>query len=286
MKPTLWIAALLVGSSVLLADLLTPARADDLDRLKLPIVRSDDYALAITAYSANSEADLIKGRATEHSLSLDGLLYAEEDEDVLCFQTRLVAKSALDDRDEELLDFKRGKKDQNYAAVLPNADFPGRGGKPIPLTGVELADIDLQAPAYKVETLILEATAVVIKEREDEELSAEVADRFVDLGHDIQVQVTAKEVDAKGMMTIKLDLRRARGDKGALVDSLYALNSRGKVIGGGRWTNELDLFAGAYEVEMVFPLNQERTVDKLRLVLATEYEVQKVQFEIEELFQK
>lgn len=272
----------------LVAIVLVPTGlADDLEKAGLPIVENrDGYVLAVTEYEASTSADLLSDDPPEHEVSLTALLQPAERADVLCFATKMTAKSAKTERREELLLPGRRDRKQEFAAVLPHSEFRGRRDKPLMLAESELESAELKRPGFEIEELEIEATAVVVEERESEEIRAIVADRFIDIGHDHQIQVTAMEVDGKGVMTVKLDLKRASGDRTPVIDSLYALNADDKIIGGGRWTNELDLFAGKYEVEMTFPLSGEATISKLRIVLATKYEVVPVRFVVERLYQK
>ena len=126
-----------------------------------------------------------------------------------------------------------------HTAVIARPDFQDRKGKPIEMAYVELSQCELDAPGAHVEDLELNAFAVVAEDRESEEFPAVVADRFQDVGHNVAIQVTSMEVKAKGLMIVKLDVKRSGGKSDTIVDSLYALNEDGDVIGGGPWINEL-----------------------------------------------
>lgn len=279
-----WYAVL----SCLCFAVLTPTvMADDLEKLDMPIVRDrDDFGLAITGYEATSQANFVKGESAKHTASLVGLLQAAPDQDVLCFKSRLSASSAKDDDRDERLVKGRDRRKEEYVPLLPFQDLRDRRNQPILLAPVELETIELERPAYEIEMLLVEGTAVVVEERESAEIPAIVADRFVDIGNNTEVRITAMQVNNKGVMKVTMDLRREGGDRGAVIDSMYALNEDGDVIGGGRWINQLDLFANRYEVELELALDKERGIDALRITLATEYEVVPVKFEIEKLFSK
>ncbi len=264
-----------------------PIAADELEDEGLRVLRDKaGYSLAVTQYETASELQLLGDEAPQHTLSITGLMQAPSDADVLCFRSALIARSARNSKRDELLVPARKRNQDEFAAVLPHPKIKIRRGDAILLAEAELASIELTRPAYEVDELEIEGTAVVVRDRASEEVPAIVADNFHDIGHDTQVKVKAMEIDKKGVMTVKLDIRRAAGDKAAIIDSLYALNADGDIIGGGRWTNELDLFAASYEVEMVFPLNNERKLDKLRVVLATRFEQVPVKFTLEKFFQK
>lgn len=276
--------ALLGTVSVGLAD-----GVDELEGQGLPVFSTrGGYVLALTDYEVSTKAELLEGEPAKHKLSLKGLMLAPQDDDVLCFRTSLDAKSAEGDRGKELLGRGKPRRQTEYKAVLPSSDFTDRRGKPMLLTAVALDDVELDRPGYEVERLELEVDAVLVEEREQAELPAIVADRFVDIGNDTEVKVTAMEVDKKGEMTVKLQLKRRAGDRSAVIDSLYALDEDGDPIGGGRWTNELDLFSSGYEVEMTFPLSGRQSIDKLQVVLATEYEVVpvKIGLDVQRLFEE
>lgn len=267
---------------------LPQASADDLNALKVPVYRDRaGYGLAVTEYAVQTNAELLEGEKPEHTIDLSGLIQPPDKEDVLCFGTTLLAKSAEDSRGRDLLLPQRRKgRDQVFKALLPSAVYKNRRGEPLLLSPVTLGSIELDKAGYEVEELTVVATAVVVEDRESEEIDAEVSGEFIDIGHGMQVQVSSKEVDKKGEMTVKLSVKRSGDKRSAVIESLFALNKRGKPIGGGRWTNELDLFAKGYEVELIFPLiGDENSVDQLRIVLATEYEIEEVELVIEDLFQ-
>ena len=132
-----------------------------------------------------------------------------------------------------------------------------------------------------------EATAIIVKERKSEEISADVADRYNEIGFGTSVQVSAIEVDKKSEMTVTLSVKHTGNKDLPVIDSVYALDKRGKPMGGGRWSNELELFGKRYEVELVFPLSgDEKSIDQFQIVLATEYDIEQVELTIEDLFQK
>jgi len=272
----------------LLTLLAAPAAlADDLDDQGLPVVRNRaGYALAVTEYSTATDASFQNNEPAEHTLSLEALVRPEEDADVLCFATTLVATSARGDRRKELLLPGRAERGKEFKAVLPMPAYKTRRGEPIALSAAELSKVELSRPAYEVRTLTCEIDAVLVERRDSETVPAIVADRYIELGHDTRVKVAAMEVNNKGIMTIKMNVKRPPGRRGAVVDSVYALDDDGDAVGGGRWQNELDLFADAYDVELEFPLEGKPTIPSLRIVLATEYEVKPVRFEIEGLFQQ
>ena len=263
------------------------ARAAELDDEVMPVFQNDDdYTLVVTNYKATSEADLLKGDAPEYEFEIKTLLNAPKDVDVLCFQTEMQVKSAQGDRGKDLLVAKRGKQGKEYAAVLPRFPFEDKRGKPLSFSPSELKGAELRRPAYEVKRFTVEVNAVLVEKRESKEVPAIVADRLIDIGHDTEVQVTAMEVSQKGVMKVNMKVRRPPGTRAALVDSVFALDDDGDVVGGGRWTNELELFDRDYDVELEFELKGKPTIEKLRVVLATKYELKPIQIEVEGLFQR
>lgn len=267
--------------------LCPPLRADELEDEGLPVFRDKaGYTLAVTEYESASEVKLLGKETPKYTLTITGLLREPEDADVLCFRTTLTPRSAKNDKGDELLVPQRKREQAEYAAVLPHEKLKDRRGDAILVAESELSSVELSRPAYEVDEMDIEANAILVRDRVSEEVPAIVADSYHDIGHDTQVKVKAMEVDKKGVMTVNLDIKRSAGDRAAIIDSVYALNADGDVIGGGRWTNELDLFASGYTVEMVFPLNNERKLDKLRVVLATRYEQVPIRLTLEKFFQR
>lgn len=265
------------------------ALADDLKGLKLPVYRDRaGYGLAVTEYSLQTEAEFFDGDAPEHTLELAGLLQPPDNEDVLCFSTTLVAKSVEDARGRDLLRPQRKRNSaKTFTALVPSLKFKDRRGDPLYLCESELESISLNRPGTEVDKLEVVATAIIVKDRETEEISASVADRFNDIGFGTSVQVSAIEVDKKSEMTVTLSVKHTGTKDLPVIDSVYALDKRGKRMGGGRWTNELELFGKRYEVELVFPLvGDEKSIDKFQIVLATEYDIEQIELTIEDLFQR
>ena len=262
--------------------------ADELEKLGMPVFFGEDddgYGLAVFEYEASTDANLLRKKDIKHEIELKALLRPSEDDDVIGFRTALEPKKAEnEDGDNIIADPGKGRRDL-HSAVYPRQDYPDRKGKPIEMAYVELTPCELEQPAAYIEELEVHALAVVAEERETEEFPAVVADRFFDVGHNVSIQVTAMEVKAKGVMTVKLDVKRSGGKRDTIVDSLYALNEDGDVIGGGRWINELDIFAKHCEYEMLLILQDEVTITNFQVVLATEYEIVPVPIVIEKLYQ-
>jgi hypothetical protein len=270
---------------------ITPpsAQADDLKGLNLPVYRDRaGYGLAVTEYSLQTDAEFLNDDDPEHTLELAGLLQSPEKEDVLCFSTTLAVKEVEDARGRDLL--RPGRKrnqSKKFMALVPSMKYKDRRGDPLYLCESELESISLDRPGTEVDKLVVVATAIIVKDRETKEISADVADRFNDVGFGTSVQVSSIEVDKKSEMTVSLSVKHTGNKDLPVIDSVYALDKRGKRMGGGRWSNELELFGKRYEVELVFPLiGDEKSIDQFQIVLATEYEIEKIELTIEDLFQK
>ena len=264
------------------------ATANDLEDSDLPVFEDeggDGYFIAITGYDTSSRAEFDDRDPFKHTASLDVVLQAPDGEDVLCFATKIKAVSAKNEDNDDLKerDRRRSRGNTEFKAALPSEKYEGRRGKPLNIAEAEMPEITLSRPAYEIEELVLEATAVVVEKRESTEIPAEVADRFIDIGNDTSVKVTLMKVD-RGKMRVELDLKRPEGDKAAVLDAVYALNDRGRIVGGGKWINELDIFDKDYDCNLEFEFLGDDSIESLRVVLATKYKVVPVRFEVEELF--
>lgn len=264
------------------------AMADDLKGLKLPAYRDKDgYGLGITEYSLQTEANILAGEKPEHSLELEGLLQAPKGMDVLCFSSTLLVESVEDARGKDLLlPQRRKKKNSEFRALVPSLKYKDRRGEPLSLCLAELDSVELDRPGTEVAELVVTARAVVVKKRASEQISAEVSATYHDVGYGTSVQVSSIEAD-KGEMTVKLSVKHTGNKDLPVIDSVFALDSRGKKMGGGRWSNDLELFGKRYEVELVFPLTgNAKSIDQFQVVLATEFEVEEIEFTIEDLFSR
>lgn len=280
--------AVLLGVVVLcLSPARSPAEEDDLEALKVPVfVNDDDYAIAITEYEMTTKAELLEEDAPKHEIELIALLHPPADLDVLCFRSRLVAEKALNGDDDELLLRGRGRDNTKFAALQPIVGFADADDEPLLAAESKMESVELSRPGYEVEMLTLEVTAVVVDETASAEMPAVVADEFVDIGNGTEIMIQKMEIDNKGNMNIEMKLQRSGGKDEPVIHSMFALDADGEVIGGGRWINELELFNTRYEVELKFPLQDRTTATKLRVVLATEYEVETVRFKLKDLFKK
>ncbi len=268
---------------------LPQAVGDDLEGLNLPTYRDrDGFGLGITTYSLQTEANLLDGEAPEHAIELAGLLQAPKGEDVLCFSTTMVVKSAEDAKGRDLLLPQRKRNsDKSYLALVPSLTYKDKRGDPLKLCLSELDSIALNRPGTEVDELVVAATALIVKKRQTEEIPAEVTGRYVGIGLGTSVQVSSIEADKKRVMTVKLTVKHAGTKDLPVIEAVYALDQRGKKLGGGRWANELELFSKRYEVELVFPLTgDEKSIAQFEIVLATKYEVQEIEFTIEDLFKR
>lgn len=285
--------ALLTLPFVALAMVMVPGQALFAQGRGLDLPKTtnkDGHAIYITEYEATTSADLLKKSETEHEVSFECLLSpGKEVDEVLCFASEVQAVSALSDDGKELIIRDRkpsSSRKQKFSSVqaLPEIGMISRD-QPMMLAVAEMDDIKLSRPGYEIDQLVVEVDTVKVLERKTVRLDAAVEDRFIDVGYGIRVRITKMEV-RKGVMDIELDLQRAGGDRGAVIDEATALDGSGKSMGGGRWVNELDLFADKYDVELEIQLNGAATVDQIQFTLATEHETVRSRFEIETLFQK
>jgi hypothetical protein len=283
MKTSLFLMLAVVCAAQLV---LSAAWADDLEGLKLPAYRNDDgYGLGVTEYSFETNADLLEGESPEHSIELSGLLQAPDKEDALCFSSTLIVKSVEDARGRDIMRPQRKKrKDLKFNALIPSLEYKDRRGEPLQLCETELDAVELNRPGSEVAEMVVVATTVVVKQRTTEEIDAEVSDRYYDIGLGSSIQVSSMEIGKKSEMTVKLKIKHTGNKDIPVIDSVIALDSRGKPLGGGRWTNELELFAKSYDVELKFPLKGQ-DVAKFQVILATEYDIEQVELTIEDLFQ-
>ena len=202
--------------------------SDALEKLDVPVFydEDEDYGLAIIEYKSTTSAKLIKGDGRAYEVEFDAFILAPEKADVIGFRSEMLARSAKDDRRKELLIPDRKRKADEYVAVLAHPDYTDRRRDPLMLAKIELPTAELKRPGYEVDELEVEAYAVVVEDRESEEIDAIVDDQFVDLGNDMRVRVTAIEIKGrKGVMSIKLDVKRKAGDRGAVIDSILIAKS-------------------------------------------------------------
>ncbi|XAM00511.1 hypothetical protein OT109_03790 [Phycisphaeraceae bacterium D3-23] len=273
MRPTPRRATTLTAAAML-ACLLTPVFADPPPP---PEIEQDDgYLVTITNYEASTEIDYEEGDAT-HEVELNCRVLQPERLDVVCLLEQLTVGEAIDDEGDDIYLPPRRRRgssdDRKYVAFAEG------------LVEIELKSAELERPAYTIERMELITEAVIAEERGEFELRAIVMDDELETPFDTTVRLSEMKIGRDHVAEVVIEFERETDPGRPLPEAIFALDEDGNVLGGGRWTEGTNIFAGEGTFEAEFLVTDDADVTTLRLVFLTEYEVVPMHFDVEGVFQ-
>ncbi|MEM9414403.1 MAG: hypothetical protein AAGA29_02855 [Planctomycetota bacterium] len=240
------------------------------------IEQEDDYRITITEYEASTEIDYEAGDVT-HEVELRCRVVQPDRLDVVCLLEQLTVVEAIDDEGDDIyLPPRRrrgGSGDLEYIAFAEG------------WVELELKAAELERPAYTVDRLGLVTEAVIAEDRGEFEMPAIVMDDELDTPFATTVRLSEMKIGQDHVAEIVIEFERETDPGRPLPEAIYALDEDGNVLGGGRWTEGSNIFAGEGTFEAEFLVADDADVTSLRLVFLTEYELVPMQFEVEEIFQ-
>lgn len=235
----------------------------------------DGYTLTVLKYEASTEIDYEDGDAS-FDVEFSCRLAAPEGLDVVCVFEELTLSEAIDDRRDDIHidpDDRDDPEDMRFVAFLEG------------IAGAELKRSDLTRPAYTVQRMVVVAEAIVARERRQFDLPAIVTNDSLDTPYDTQVRLSEMKIGRNHEAEVVIEYDREDGPGSPLPEAIYALDERGNVLGGGRWTNSTRLLAAEGKFEAEFYVEEGADVASLRLVFLTDYEIGPVEFVITGIFQ-
>jgi len=237
----------------------------------------DDFVCWVTEFSASSELDYTENDHT-HEVEMTCLIRLPEGEDVVCVLEQLSVASVEDDEGDDIyLPPRRGRSqrddERTYVAFVQG------------VAEVELKSAQLSRPAYTVEEMVIATEVIVAEERGDFELRAIVSDDELDTPYQTSVRLSEMKIGRDHVAEIVIEYDRENTPGAPLPEAVYALDEDGQVLGGGRWTEGVNIFSETGEFEAEFLVTDDADVTTLRLVFLTEYEVVPQTFEITDVFQ-
>lgn len=237
----------------------------------------DGYLYRVASYQSSSEIDYEEGDK-KHEVRLTCIVQPPEREDVVCLLEVLSVEKAEDDEGDDIyLPSRRNRSvrdsDRTYIAFMEDE------------AEIELKDAELSRPAYTIERLLVTTEAVVAEERGEFELRAIVSDDELETPFDTSVRLSEMKIGRDHMAEITIEFERETTPGAPLPEAVYALDEDGNVLGGGRWTEGVNIFSDTGEFEAEFLVTDDADVTTLRLVFLTEYEVKPLTFEITGVFQ-
>ncbi|MHC4982675.1 MAG: hypothetical protein ACYTF6_05855 [Planctomycetota bacterium] len=253
----------------------------DADKGAVPTFRSEGYLLACTELKARSDIDLAERGEKEHTVALEGTISVPQGEDVVAVGEALKVLRAIDDENIDLVK-NHGASSRSASRHRKESYRPVREGK----AEVEVKKLDLTANAYKIESMTVQASAIVAREREQARLPAVVMETKKQLHPGLAIRIERLRIttDRDFNAVIRYE-RSAAGTAGPFIEQVWVLDEEGMKLGGGKWTSG-DPFDKSGSVTVKFKLAGKSPHKYVRIVAVTECETRTVTFEIEDIFQQ
>jgi hypothetical protein len=240
---------------------------------------SEEWAIQWHEMEMDSEVDFVDKSKTEHELDMEGSIRRPNDVDAVCVSNRLRVDGALDADGTDIYikeEVRRGGKHRSGAYT---AFHDG-------LAKIEVHNAELRKNAHAIQKLGTSAKIVVATDRTSQTLPAVVMEKYTKIHNDILVRISGLKMDENRVLSLTTRCRkRFDGLKGAFIESVYALDSEGKRIGGGRWVKG-DPFGERSKITYEFKVDKERTHASFEFLICTKFDTKVYSFVTTELFQK
>ena len=156
---------------------------------------------------------------------------------------------------------------------------------------VDLGVTDLTANPYTIKSFRVRTDVIIASKTENKVVESDVVG-FSPLDADGTLMVRIKTLDfdvKQSELHVTVAYKRSdAGIEGAFLDSVYAVDSKGKDIAGGRWDGKGGQpFGQEGTLVFIFRLDDKRAVGKTyRLVAVTKNVQESVEFDLRDIFQK
>jgi hypothetical protein len=210
---------------------------------------------------------------------MEGAIRRDDDVDAICVSNRLRVDGALDANGTNIHireEPRRGAKHRNGAyAAFHNGLAP-----------IEVHDAELRKSAHAIRKLGVSAKIVIARQRTSANLPAVVMEKYTKVHDDVAVRISGLTMDEDRQLTLTARCKkRFDGLKGAFIESVYALDSDGKRIGGGRWTKG-DPFGDTCKITYEFQVAKGRTHASFEFLICTRFDTKVYSFVTQGIFQQ
>ncbi len=274
-------AAVLAGACLWLS--LSAGADDDQAKwhggLRVFMDDSKEWGIQWHELEMDSKVDFVENKKTKHELDMAGTIRRPDDVDAVCVSNRLRVDGALDANGTNMYikeEPRRGTSHRSgsYAAFHNS------------LAKIEVHDAELRKSAHAIEKLGVSAKIVIAQQRTSANLPAIVMEKFTKIHEDIAVRISGLKMDANRQLMLTAQCkRRFDGLKGAFIESVYALDSDGKRIGGGRWTKG-DAFSDSAKTTYEFKVDEGRTHAAFEFLICTKFDTKVYSFVTRGIFQQ
>ena len=257
---------------------------------KPPIFEAEGYKLALDEMEARAKVELAEGGEREYSVRFQGRAAAPREEDAVAITKEPKVLAILDAQKRSILQLKGvsafrgfgtgGKKQLSTYKPNTYAFFHDRRAD------VEVPLTKLIQDAYTIDTLELEATAIIAEQREGKTLPAIVMEQPVEIVKDLPLRVMTLKLSAKGEMTVVVEYTRPQaGPGGPFVEQVAVLDENDGTLSAARW-RQGDPFgsAGTLTAELAVP--EGKVHKSLRFTACTKYTLKPMKFVVRDIVKK
>jgi hypothetical protein len=247
------------------------------EKAKGPEFKTKGFTLVVGKLRSSADVDFGQTEKTKYTIQWEGSMEvpARHDLDVVAVESRLHIAALVDDKGADMAVKAAGPG----ATVQHNAIIEQVGQ-------IELPRTDLPRDASAIGSLTAEAVIVLAQKRDKFKLPAVVMEDFKDVGNDILVRITSLQMNTSRELTVVLDYKRPEANTTApFIEKIYALDPKGAVLGGGRWT-EGDPFGKTGKWTAKFKLSGDQVHQSLRFDVVTQSEARSLSFEVKKIFRR
>lgn len=266
----------LAGLAVLCAGTLLLAGQPGEKAKGPPFKNEAGYTLVWGKVKTTADIDLGDEKKSRYSVQMEGSMETPVDQDVVGVSRRLRVTAVADDKNASMVPYSAS----GNTGLSGSSPFNAVHSHVVQL---ELPQTALTRDATRISKMTLEAETVTATKRDEVKLPAVVMEDFKDIGQGVSVRITGLTMSAARELTVAVAYKRPdAGVRGSFIEAIHALDSEGKDLGGGRWT-EGDPFSKVGGWTAKFKIDGARVHQSFRLHLTTG-ESRKQTFDVKDIF--
>ncbi len=248
-----------------------------------------NFRVAWGRMKTSGDMDFNKGEG-KYTIEMEGAVESPPKVDAVALPKNFLVSAILDANGQDMTKPVKTTR-QNvspFKGVAYNAFHPPVGpadaNRSSPVAQVEVPRQDIIRDATKIKMMKVESEYILAKKRDEAKLPAIVMEDYKDLVDGVSVRITGLDMSNRRELTVRMQYKRpAAGTESAFLEAIYALDTEGKSIGGGRWT-EGDPFGKAGTILYRFLLDTDQVHKSFRFVVVTESETKPLTFELRDMF--
>ncbi|MEX2213170.1 MAG: hypothetical protein WD768_03515 [Phycisphaeraceae bacterium] len=267
---------------VTVAALLLPACGMSIANAQVqpPTFTEGKLVFTCREYDARAKHDFTKRpHDATYEIKLSGSITIPKEMDVVCVTEDCQAKSVIDARKISLLKPVLRPVVPNRARDSFNAVVGG-------VAMVAMDKLECAAHPYLVSKMTIEAWALLAKERKEATVPAKVAEDASDIGYGMKVRLSAMKISNQRDVELTMEILRPEGTGGTILESVIALDEKGKELGGGRWGRGLRIFEGRGRFQAEFQIPPGSNIHNFKCIMVTKHELKAITFTLDGIFQK